>query len=162
MNRHDELDANLRRLLNPSGDRQYAAVRAEALEYLLQHADEGHARLLDLLASGSASVVAVAVLPAFGRRDSIPALEKLLLEADDPTVVAAADALGRHPLPDAVAALERALLAPRNQVVASAADALAVRGDTSACGALKNALAHPDLDVRVRIRAAADRLGCPA
>ena len=156
-----EIDRKIEVLLFPSGDSQFRGAREEALAYLLEHADEAHPRLLALVEGSSPSLAVLAALPRFGRIDSVPALEKMLRGAPDPTTVVAGQALGQHPRPEARAALERALEDPRSQVVASAAEGLALRGERASCPALEVALSHPDPDVRERVRAAMARIGCP-
>ena len=155
-----EIDQQIQSLLAPSGDPRYRGIRDEALAYLLEHADEAHPRLQALVAGDHPPVLAVAVLPVFGRAEDVPVLDRLLREADDPTTVVAGQALGQHPATEARQALEAALTDRRNQVVASAADGLALRGDLASCPALVAALSHPNPDVRGRIRAATERLGC--
>jgi HEAT repeat protein len=155
-----EVDREIRRLLAPSGDPQYARIRGEALGWLVAHADVAYPRLLALVDTAAPPALAVLALPRFGRADSVPVLARLLSSADDATVVLVAGALAAHPAPEAFAALRAALRSPRDQVVASAADGLAERGDQAACPSLAAALAHPDPEVRARVGAAAQRLGC--
>jgi HEAT repeat protein len=155
-----EIDQQIQSLVAPSGDPRYRGIRDEALGYLLEHADEAHPRLLALLGGDTPPIVAVAVLPAFGRAEDVPVLERFLRDADDPTTVVAGQALGQHAAPEARVALEAALTDTRDQVVASAADGLALRGDPASCPALVAALSHPNEDVRGRVRSAAERIGC--
>src|SRR5262249_32943381 len=140
----DQLDRAIRELLFPSGDAAYRHVRGEALDYLLDpaHADEAHARLLDLAAGNDPSVHVLLALPRFGRKESVPVLEALLTAAPEPTAVIAAQALGQHPDPAARAALERALGDEDDQVVAAAVDGLAERGGQESCAALEAVLLH--------------------
>lgn len=155
-----EIDRQLRLLLYRSGDRQFRHTRELALAYLLEHAEEAHPRLLGLAEGDSPPVMVLAALPRFGRIESVRVLEKALRTAPDATTVVASQALAQHPRPEARAALESALGDSRNQVVASAAEGLALRGDRASCPALAAALSHPDADVRARIRAAIERIGC--
>jgi HEAT repeat protein len=160
MSTPSEVDRQLERLLRPSGDRQYNVARAEALDYLLLHADEAHPKLLAMVVGHWPSSLAMMALPRFGRPESIPVLEKALREADDPQVVLAAQALGEHPLVEARTALERALGDAREQVVISAAEALAERGDRASCPALAAAMAKGGALAKSELRAARERLGC--
>jgi len=156
----DEIDRQLQRLLAPSGDAQYQRVRGEALDWLLAHADDAYPRLLAIVDATEPPALAVLALAEFRRADAVPALERVLNESADPTVVMASTALAKLNVPSARAALERALRAERDQVVASAADGLGELGDPEACGALAAARRHPSPDVRARIREAAILLGC--
>lgn len=157
----DEVDRRIRQLLAGSADPAYGRMRAEALDYLLAHADEAHPRLLELATPTDPAALVLLALPRFGRPESVPALERALRHAPDPTTVIAAQALAEHAAPSARAALERALGDSRDQVVASAADGLAQRGDRSSCEALREALDHPDPDVRERVREVMKALRCP-
>ena len=155
-----EIERRIEAMLAPSGDVAYGRVREAALQYLLQHADEAHPRLLARADRAEPSVLVLLALARFGQPESVPLLERALANASDPTTVIAAQALAEHPAPAALEALERALAAPRDQVVASAADGLVLRGDTAACPALAAALSHHDAEVRERVREAMTALGC--
>ena len=156
----DDLDDQLRLLLHPSGDAGAQRARGEALDELLERADEAHPRLLALAQAEPPALQAMLALPRFGRPESVPVLEHVLLTADDPTTAVAAGALADHPAPAALTALESALGNDRVQVVLSAVMGLAERGDRHACGALRRALEHADSEVRERAARACDRLGC--
>lgn len=155
-----DLDDQLRLLLHPSGDAGAQRARGEALDELLERADEAHPRLLALAQAQPPSLQAMLALPRFGRPESVPVLEHVLLTADDPTTAVAAGALADHPAPEALAALESALGSDRAQVVLSAVMGLAERGDRHACGALRGALGHADGEIRERVAQARARLGC--
>jgi HEAT repeat protein len=155
-----EIERRIEAMLAPSGDVAYGRVREAALQYLLQHADEAHPRLLEWADRAEPPVLVLLALARFGRPESVPVLERALANASDPTTVIAAQALAEHPAPAAREALERALASLRHQVVASAANGLAERGDPAACPALATALSHPDAEVRERLREAMATLGC--
>jgi len=155
-----ELDRQIQRLLAPSGDRQYARARGEALQWLLAHATDAYPRLFAIVDAPEPPALAIMALAEFQRDDAVPVLERILHAGADPTVVVASSALARLSSPKARVSLERALRDERDQVVASAADALGERGDASACGALAAVLQHPSSDVRARIQNAATKLGC--
>ena len=156
----DDIDRELAVLLRPSGDAGANVMRREALDALLERADEAHPRLLALAASDAPPPLALMALPSFGRAESVPVLERVLHEAPDPTTAVAAAALGEHPAEAARAALEAALAEPRRQVVLSAIMGLSQRGDAHACGALQALAGHADEEVRERAAAAARKLGC--
>ena len=156
-----EIDRQLQLLLFPSGDRQFQHMRDLALAYLLEHADEAHPRLLALVEGDSPPVAVLALLPRFGRAESVSVLERVLRHGSAPATVVAGQSLAQHPLVEARTALESALGDTRSQVVASAAEGLALRGDRASCSALAVALAHSDPDVRDRVRSAMARIGCP-
>lgn len=157
---HDEVDAQIQRLLAPSGDAAYRQTRGEALQWLLAHAAEAYPKLRAIVDAAGPPPLAISALAQFQRADSVPLLTRVLHEGDDPTTVVAASALADVHAPEALAALERALGDGRDQVVASAADALAQRGDRAACSSLVSAEAHPNEEVRARVRSAVERLGC--
>jgi HEAT repeat protein len=154
----DEVDRELAILLRPSGDAGAGVMRREALDTLLEHADEAHPRLLALVASGAPPPLALMALAEFGRPESVPVLERLLHEADDPTTAVAAAALGEHPADEALRALEAALGEERTQVVLSSIMGLRERGDPRAAGALRALGDHGDPEVRERAAAAAEAL----
>jgi HEAT repeat protein len=155
-----EMDRQVRRLLAPSGDVQYARARGEALQWLLAHATDAYPRLLAIVDTPEPPALAIMALAEFQREDAVPVLERILHSSADPTVVVASSALARLSSARARVALERALRDERDQVVASAADALGERGDANACVALAAVVHHPNRDVRARIEKAATRLGC--
>ena len=109
-----EIDKQVEVLLFPSGDIQFRHVREQALAYWLEHANEAHPRLLELIDVDSPPVLLITILPQFGRVESVAVLEKVLHNSSDPLTVAAGQALGRHPLPEAGMALEHALNAARD------------------------------------------------
>ena len=155
-----EIDRHIYVLLTPSGDPQFQYYKAEALNWLLAHADAAHPRLMALCEVDEPPGVVLVTLPRFGRPESVPVIERALRGAPDPTTVIAAQALAEHPSPSAREALERALGDARDQVVASAADGIAQRGDKASCAALRVALSHRDHEVCQRVREAMEALGC--
>jgi hypothetical protein len=74
----DEIDHEIAILLRPSGDAGANVMRREALDALLERADESHPRLLALAASDSPPLLALKALPVFGRPESVPVLERVL------------------------------------------------------------------------------------
>ena len=160
MSDDDAIDDALAVLLRPSGDAGAALARGEALDELLEHADEAHPRLLALASAENPPLLALLALPRFGRPESVPVLERVLRHAPAPTTVVAAGALSEHPDEAARAALEAALSDPREQVVLSAVTGLAERGEREACPALRAAGERAGGEVRERVEAALQRLGC--
>jgi len=156
----DEIDREIAILLRPSGDAGANVMRREALDLLLERADEAHPRLLALAASDPPPLLALMALPSFGRPESVPVLERVLHDAPDPTTAVAAAALAEHPAEGARAALEAALADARTQVVLSAIMGLTERGDAAACAALGDLADHPDQEVRERAAAARRALAC--
>jgi hypothetical protein len=156
----EAIDRAIAELARPSGDAAAGRRRGAALETLLAHAEEAHARLLELAGTDDPPSLVLLALPRFGRPDSVPVLERALRTAPAPATVVAAQALAEHPDTTAGSALRDALRDDRPQVVASAALGLAERGDAGACSALRAAASHPDAEVAGRIRAAMERLGC--
>jgi HEAT repeat protein len=156
----DAIDDALAVLLRPSGDAGAALARGQALEDLLERADEAHPRLLELARGDAPPLLALMALPRFGRPESVPVLAHVLRTAPGPTTVVAAAALSEHPDAAARAALEQALADPRQQVVLSAVTGLAERGEREACAPLRAAGEHPDAEVRGRVASALRTLGC--
>jgi HEAT repeat protein len=156
-----DIDRHIATLLRPSGDAGANVMRREALDALLEQADEAHPRLLALAASDPPPLLALKALPEFGRPESVPVLERVLHSAPGPTTAVAAAALAEHPAEEAFAALEGGLADARKQVVLSALMGLRERGDARACGALRAvAEEHSDAEVRERAAVAAAQLGC--
>ncbi|HEV7588182.1 MAG TPA: hypothetical protein VGO40_08610 [Longimicrobium sp.] len=160
--RHAELDAALAALQSPRGGAPDQAAREGARDYLLAHADAAHPRLLALLEEGMAAspLAVVELLPAFGRPESVPALERLVRAGAERTSRVAAEALARHPHAAALAALLGAFSAGTAEAVTAAADGLLARGDPAACHALAAVLDHPDATTRYHVVQAAAGLGC--
>ena len=156
----DDIDRELAILLRPSGDAGANVMRREALDALLERADEAHPRLLALAASDTPPLLALMALPNFGRPESVPVLERVLHEGPDTTTAVAAAALGEHPSERARAAREAALEDTRTQVVLSAIVGLSQRGDARACPALHALTDHADEEVRERAAAARRTLAC--
>jgi hypothetical protein len=158
----DPIGTYLGRFVAPYGGAADRRAHELALAYLLEHADEAHPRLLDMLGTANQPnpVVVIMALPSFGRAASIPVLAELLAKGRPNVRMAAADALGRHPLPAALSALEHALSASDPAVVSAAADGLRTRGDSAACAPLRAVFGHPDAGARYHVLRAAAGLGC--
>lgn len=155
-----ELDVRLDDLLVPSGDPEYRLHRAQALDWLLRHADAAHPRLMELANIDEPPGLVLEALAEFSRPESVPLMERALRLASDATTAAAASALGRHGHRSAGVALERALADSRDQVVASAVEGLAARGDIAGCRALSRLLTHRNREIRERAARARQALGC--
>jgi HEAT repeat protein len=154
----EQIDRWIGALLQPRAGAGYNQLRAEALAHLRAHPERCHPRLLALADVPDPPVVILSALPEFASPDSVPVLARALREAEDSTTVVAAQALARHPAPAAFDALIEALGSARAQVVASAASGLGDRGDPRARAPLERALAHPEPEVRERIRQVLARL----
>jgi HEAT repeat protein len=157
-----ELDRHLGFLLSPFGDAPSCRQREQSLQYLLAHAEQAHPRLLDLLEGNPAALQAPAILealPRFGRAESVPMLERLLVRGEELVSRAAGRALGLHPAPEALAALLRGLRSPLPETVIAAADGLLVRRDRAAGEPLLGLMGHPDPVVRYHVLQAAGGLG---
>jgi hypothetical protein len=87
------------------------------------------------LNDGRTSVAVIELMPRFGRAESIPLLEHLLI-GNEATAWAAAQSLALHPQAAAGEALQRSLARREPAIAIIAADALGTRGDRSACAAL--------------------------
>jgi hypothetical protein len=154
-----EFQRQLDALESAVGDDVISRERAE--QWMLRHADFAHPRLLKRLETRDRPLTgALALLPRFGRPESIPVLERELLTGNELTLLPAAQALASHPLPAAREALERALAAPRRETASMAADALMWRGESAACGALRSRLGVADAALRYHVVQAAGALQC--
>lgn len=158
----EELESNIHFLQDPSGDPPNSQRAKQALEFLLEHADEAHPRLVALIKSQQATnpPSIIDALPRFGRVESIPVLEETLTQAKQTLSEVAALALARHPHPDAREALLRGLSSSRMESIRAAADGLMLRGDRSVCEELSRHLDHADSTVRYHVIQAAAHLGC--
>jgi HEAT repeat protein len=157
-----EIERAILVLQSPFGDAPDLREHARIVQFLLEHADRAHPRLLDLLRSGQAAnpYAVIEILPRFARPESIPVLEQLAGRDPQNLASAAALALATHPLDDARQALLRGLTASREGTVIAVADALMTRRDPSACGKLSEALGHPNDGARYHTIQAAASLGC--
>jgi HEAT repeat protein len=155
----DAVAARLALLDSPFGSEPHRRERERAAQWLLAHAERAYPVLLARLAAGRAGAGAVALLPRFGRGESVAVLARLL---HGPELVAwgAGQALAQQPQSEAGAALRRALADANPKVATIAADALAGRGDPGDCPALAARLGAADPVVRYHVLQAADRLGC--
>ena len=158
----NEIESNIHFLQDPFGDPAHSARAGQALEFLLEHADEAHPRLLELLKSNRASnpPALIEALPRFGRAESIPVLEEILDYGQGSMTGVASLALARHPHDGAREALVRALASAKAESVAAAADGLMSRGDSSVCPELVKHLDQGDSIARYHVIQAAMHLGC--
>jgi HEAT repeat protein len=158
----DELESNIHFMQDPFGDAPHLSRAEQALEFLLEHADESYPRLLELLKFDRASnpIALIEALPRFARPDSIPVLEEILAQGQGISCEAAAEALARHQHDGARDALVRALTFPKAESVVAAADGLMSRGDPTVCAELVKHLNHGDATVRYHVIKAAWHLGC--
>lgn len=158
----NELESNIHFLQDPFGDPTHLIRAEQALQFLLDHADEAYPRLLELIESNRASnpIALIEALPRFGRPESIPILEEILAQGQGTSSSAAAVALARHPQVGAREALLRGLTFPKAESVVAAADGLLSRGDRTVCKELLKHLNPADSTVRYHSIQAAWRLGC--
>jgi len=161
-----ELEHYILMLQTSLGNELDLQEQEQSAQYLLNHPDQAHPYLLRLLQSGHASnpFAVIDVLPRFGRPESIPVLENLLLQGSENVRRAAGEALARHPLDLAEQSLIQGLTAPHPESVIAAADGLMSRGNSSACLALVMTLdtspKRDNLVVRYHLIQAAASLGC--
>jgi len=138
----ETVDEALAVLMAPRGTGPGArAAQDAALDILRLEPRIAHPKLLALAEGVHPPPLTLFALAALGLPESVPTLTRALRDGDAPTVVAAAEALARHPAAAAGKALENALLDASLQVVLAAAAALAWRGDARAVPALRAALA---------------------
>lgn len=157
-----DLERNIGLLCSPFGGDAHAREREQAAQWLLAHADVAHARLVELLTTGTSTNPAAiaALLPRFGRDESVIVLARLLESESAALRHAAGQALAQHPSTAAKTALQQAMKSKQPAALVAAADGLMARGDPSVCDALRPTLAHADATVRYHALQAASRLGC--
>jgi HEAT repeat protein len=154
-----EVETQIMLLQSPFGDPPHVRERERAGQWLVTHADRTYQRLLAMVGDATAGPAVVELLPAFGRAESVPALEALL-EGPERIAWVAGQALARHSGSEALLALRRAVRGQGADVVIAAADGLAERGDKAACADLAAALGHADQRARYHAVQAAARLAC--
>jgi HEAT repeat protein len=159
--RDAEVDEQIAMLETPFGDGPHQRERERAAAWLVANADRAYPQLVARLDEGRASVAVIELMPRFGRVESIPLLERLVV-GPEATAWAAGQALALHPQAAAGEALQRSLARPEPAVAIVAADALATRGDRNACPALVRLIDAPDARVRYHVVQAAGKLGCLA
>ena len=159
----NDLETNLRMLSDPVGGAPHLRRREQAIRYLLDHADQAHPRILEALRSnpkGLNAPVLMEVLPRFGRPESVPLLEEILLLNIERLSGPAGQALGRHPAAGARDSLLRGLRSNQAYTRMGAIDGLMIRGDRSVCPELKIVTRNEEPDTRYRAIRAAGVLGC--
>ena len=126
----DELESNIHFMQDPLGDPLHLQRAEQALEFLLDHADEAYPRLLELIKSNRASnpIALIEAFSRFGRPESIPVLEEIVARGQGTAIGAASLSLARHPQDSARQALIRALTFPKAESVVAAADGLMSAG----------------------------------
>jgi HEAT repeat protein len=154
-----DVETRIMLLDGPFGGEQHVRERDCAAEWLVEHADRAYPLLLARLESGRAGAGAVALLPRFGRSQSIGTLARLLA-GPEPMAWQAGQALAQHPQPEAGEALRQALIGPDATVAMIAADGLGTRGDRGDCAVLAERLGTTHAGVRYHVLQAAARLGC--
>jgi hypothetical protein len=143
----------------PFGGEQHVRERARAAEWLVTHADQAYPTLIARLDAGRAGAGTVALLPRFGRAQSIGTLARLLAGSGS-IAWHAGQALAQHPQAAAGEALRQALAEPDAAVAMNAADGLGTRGDRGDCAALAERFGATDAGVRFHVLQAAVRIGC--
>jgi len=151
-----DVEQQIALLETPFGDGPHQRERERAAEWLVANADRAYPRILARLKDGHTSIAVIELMPRFGRAESIPLLEHLLI-GPETTAWAAAQALALHPQAAAGQALKRSLARREPAVAIIAADALGTRGD---CAALATLIDAPDAQVRYHVVQAAGKLGC--
>ncbi|HEV7684675.1 MAG TPA: hypothetical protein VGO68_21375 [Pyrinomonadaceae bacterium] len=158
-----EIERRLHELMSPIGGGPHLRDRERALDFLLEHAEQSHPRLLTALRANPTALNAPAiieVLPLFGLEDSLPLLEEIMFLGAEIISRSAGLALGRHPSAEAGPALLRGLQSEQAETIISAADGLAMRTDINACDELVDQLRHDNATVRHHVLQAADKLRC--
>lgn len=156
------IDQHIAWFSQPFGDDASLRQRETAAQALLGYGAAAHQRIVELLQAGRAAnpPALIALLPRFGRDDSIPLLQGLVNGDAGPNLLgAAAQALAQHPSPKAASVLLDALASPSTPTVVVAADALAARGEGQARAPLRGLRLHANALVRYHAVQAAHQLG---
>lgn len=154
-----EVETQIMLLQNPFGDPPHVREHEQAAQWLVAHSDRAYPRLLAMVREGTAGPAVVELLPAFGRAESVPALEALL-NGPERLGWVAGQALARHSGPEGLLALRRAVRSNETGAVIAAAEGLAARGEKAACPDLVAAVAHTDWRARYYAVQSAAGLGC--
>lgn len=154
-----DIETRILLLDTPFGSEPHQRERDRAAAWLLEHADRAYPILIARLIEGILSAGAIALLPRFGRAESIAPLTRLLT---GPEGIAweSGQALAQHPQPAAGEALRHALANSDPAVAIIAADALARRGDRGDCAALTKRLNATHSGLRFHALQAAALLEC--
>jgi hypothetical protein len=153
-----DVETQLMLLQTPFGGGPHQRERERAAAWLVEHAERAYPALFALLEQGRAGPAVVALVPAFGRAESVAPLARLLARGDG--AWGAAQALAGQPQAEAGEALHAALSSDEPDVVVAALGGLAARGDESDCRAVTGALDHANARVRLSAVRAATSLGC--
>ena len=159
--REVDRDVETRILLldTPFGGEPHLRERDRAAAWLVEHADRAFPILLARLIEGKLEAGAIALLPRFGRAESIAPLARLL-EGPEGIAWEAGQALAQHPQPEAGEALRHALASSDPVLATIAADALARRGDNGDCAILIKRLSTTHSGLRFHVLQAAALLDC--
>lgn len=159
----DEIEANIRMALNPSGDPASLRERERAAGYLLNHPDMAYDRLIALILDKPESIEAPRLIELVGmlkKDESIAPLTKILLKGEPDTSRAAGRALAAIGEPAAQQALKEGLQSDINEVRIAAIDGVRLSGDKAWCPLLSHALADEDANLRYYAVYTAAALGC--
>jgi HEAT repeats len=154
-----EVETQIMLLQSPFGDSPHVRERERSAQWLVAHPDRAYPRLLTMVRDGTAGPAVVDLLPAFGRAESVPALE-VLLAGPERLAWVAGQALARLGGPQALLALRRAVRLNEPNAVIAAAGGLATLNDKAACPDLVAAVGHVDRRVRYHAVQAAGQLRC--
>jgi hypothetical protein len=157
----NDIDTRILLLDSPLGGGPHDRERARAGDWLLAHPEQAYPRLRARVARGEAQAGAIETLARFDRAESVAPLA-VLLAADGPQALAAAQALALQTQPAAASALREALARPSADLKVIAADALGQTGDPSNAPALEAELTSPDSRVRYSVLQALGRLEGPS
>jgi hypothetical protein len=134
------------------------------VKYVLDHIDEAHPLLLDMLRKYQINDFdrAFRILAIAGKPESIPLMKKLLLSNKSWDLVKsnAGKYLGLHPAPEAFEILLSALTTTDTNTLVGATLGLIERKDTAACPPLRKQMTRTDDSQRYDVIQAASALGC--
>ncbi len=159
----NEIEANIRMAVSPSGDFVNLREREQAARYLLDHADSAYSRLIELVKDKPGSLEAprlIELIGLFKQAESIELMQELLLQGIPDTSRAAARALSTIGTPEANHALQKGLRADVIEVRIATIDAVRLTGNKTWCTLVHPALQDVDANLRYYAVNTAVELGC--
>jgi hypothetical protein len=138
--------------------------RDSSVKYVLDHIEEAHPLLLDMLRNREVRAYdrAFRILVIAGKPESVPVIGELLLSTEvwETTKTSAGQYLGLHPAPEAFEILLGALTTTETKTLFGATLGLIERKDKAACLPLRKQMTRTDDSQRYYVIQAAGALGC--
>ena len=157
----EELLSELRMASHPPCSKGPPFERDPAVKYVIDHIDEAHPVLLEMLRNGDFTYDrAFRILVIAGKEESVPVMEEILLSDFELKSPTAGQYLGLHPSKEALAVLLQALSSTKAHTFFGATLGLIERKDKVACAPLRKELTRKDDSQRYYVIQAAGQLGC--